>query len=322
MGWLRFTTALRNCASVLRFVTALCDCALWLRFVTALRDCALRVAKRSREAQSRTALRVSQLYNYMIISCTALHDWSWPWDISHHPMSRPLNNKQTSSHEAQSQPQSTVAKCSCEAQSQSAVTKHSREVQSRSAVTKCSREVQSWSAVAKRSCKAQSQSAVAKHSCEVQLRIAVTKRSREAQSWIAVIKRTLKAQSWIAVTKRSRKAQSRSTVVKLSHKSQLRITDTNQSRITVANHIQQQTKGWYRCQYFRWRQNRTKKVNNGVSKIRPIFKTNIFPRNNCESLTWSAKSQQKVSIADGQTFSDSIDEKSAWNLNLYYFDAI
>jgi hypothetical protein len=32
--------------------------------------------------------------------------------------------------------------------------------------------------------------------------------------------------------------------------------------------------------------------------------------------------QQKVSIADGQTFSDSIDEKSAGNLNLYYFDAI
>jgi hypothetical protein len=30
----------------------------------------------------------------------------------------------------------------------------------------------------------------------------------------------------------------------------------------------------------------------------------------------------KKSIADGQTFSDSIDEKSAGNLNLYYFDAI
>jgi hypothetical protein len=40
------------------------------------------------------------------------------------------------------------------------------------------------------------------------------------------------------------------------------------------------------------------------------------------SFTWSAKSQQKVSIADGQTFSDSIDEKSAGNLYLYYFDAI
>jgi hypothetical protein len=76
------------------------------------------------------------------------------------------------------------------------------------------------------------------------------------------------------------------------------------------------------CQYFRWRQNRTKKVNNGVSKIRPRIKTNIFPQNNSESLTWSAKSHQKVSIADGQTFSDSIDEKSAGNLNLYYFDAI
>jgi hypothetical protein len=47
-----------------------------------------------------------------------------------------------------------------------------------------------------------------------------------------------------------------------------------------------------------------------------------FSANNSESLTWSAKSQQKVSIADGQTFSDSIDEKSAGNLNLYYFDAI
>jgi hypothetical protein len=75
------------------------------------------------------------------------------------------------------------------------------------------------------------------------------------------------------------------------------------------------------CQYFRWRQNRTKKVNNGVSKIRPRIKTNIFPRNNSESLTWSAKSQQKVSIADALTFSDSIDEKSAGNLNLYFFDA-
>jgi hypothetical protein len=52
-----------------------------------------------------------------------------------------------------------------------------------------------------------------------------------------------------------------------------------------------------------------KKVNNGVSKIRPRIKTNIFPRNNSESFTWSAKSQQKVSIADGQTFSDSINEK-------------
>jgi hypothetical protein len=60
----------------------------------------------------------------------------------------------------------------------------------------------------------------------------------------------------------------------------------------------------------------------GVSKIRPRIKTNIFPRNNSESLTWSAKSQQKVSIADCQTFSDSIDEKSAKNLNLYYFDAL
>jgi hypothetical protein len=29
-----------------------------------------------------------------------------------------------------------------------------------------------------------------------------------------------------------------------------------------------------------------------------------------------------VSIADCQTFSDSIDEKSAGNLNLYYFDAL
>jgi hypothetical protein len=75
-------------------------------------------------------------------------------------------------------------------------------------------------------------------------------------------------------------------------------------------------------QYFRWRQNRTKKVNNGVSKIRLRIKTNIFPWNKSESFTWSAKSQQKVSIADGQTFSDSIDEKSAGNLNLYYFDAI
>jgi hypothetical protein len=65
-----------------------------------------------------------------------------------------------------------------------------------------------------------------------------------------------------------------------------------------------------------------KKVNNGVAKIRPRIKTNIFPRNNSESLTWSAKSQQKVSIADCQTFSDSIDEKSAGNLNLYYFDAL
>jgi hypothetical protein len=33
-----------------------------------------------------------------------------------------------------------------------------------------------------------------------------------------------------------------------------------------------------------------KKVNNGVSKIRPRIKTNIFPQNNSESLTWSAKS--------------------------------
>jgi hypothetical protein len=65
-----------------------------------------------------------------------------------------------------------------------------------------------------------------------------------------------------------------------------------------------------------------KKVNYGVSKIGPRIKTNIFPRNNSESLTWSEKSQQKVSIADAQTFSDSIDEKSAGNLNLYYFDAI
>jgi hypothetical protein len=56
----------------------------------------------------------------------------------------------------------------------------------------------------------------------------------------------------------------------------------------------------------------------GLSKIRRRIKTNIFSR----SLTWSAKSQQKVSIADGKTFSDSIDEKSAGNLNLYYFDAI
>jgi hypothetical protein len=30
----------------------------------------------------------------------------------------------------------------------------------------------------------------------------------------------------------------------------------------------------------------------------------------------------KVAIADGQTFSDSIDKKSAGNLNLYNFDAI
>jgi hypothetical protein len=50
--------------------------------------------------------------------------------------------------------------------------------------------------------------------------------------------------------------------------------------------------------------------------------TNIFLQNNSESLTWSAKSQQKVSIADCQSFSDSIDEKSAGNLNLYYFDAL
>jgi hypothetical protein len=31
---------------------------------------------------------------------------------------------------------------------------------------------------------------------------------------------------------------------------------------------------------------------------------------------------QQVAIADGQTFSDSIDQKSAGNLNLYNFDAI
>jgi hypothetical protein len=30
----------------------------------------------------------------------------------------------------------------------------------------------------------------------------------------------------------------------------------------------------------------------------------------------------KVAIADGQTFSDSIDKKSAGNLNLYNFDVI
>jgi hypothetical protein len=42
-------------------------------------------------------------------------------------------------------------------------------------------------------------------------------------------------------------------------------------------------------------------------------------------LTWSSFSTcktAKVAIADGQTFSDSIDKKSAGNLNLYYFDAI
>jgi hypothetical protein len=42
-------------------------------------------------------------------------------------------------------------------------------------------------------------------------------------------------------------------------------------------------------------------------------------------LTWSSFSTcktAKVAIADGQTFSDSIDKKSAGNLNLYDFDAI
>jgi hypothetical protein len=42
-------------------------------------------------------------------------------------------------------------------------------------------------------------------------------------------------------------------------------------------------------------------------------------------LTWSSFSTcktAKVSIVDGQTFSDSIDKKSVGNLNLYNFDAI
>jgi hypothetical protein len=42
-------------------------------------------------------------------------------------------------------------------------------------------------------------------------------------------------------------------------------------------------------------------------------------------LTWSSFSTcktAKVAIADGQTFSDSIDKKSAGNFNLYNFDAI
>jgi hypothetical protein len=70
------------------------------------------------------------------------------------------------------------------------------------------------------------------------------------------------------------------------------------------------------------RQNHTKKVNNGVSKIRPRIKTNIFPRNNSEILPGQQTVSKKCPFADGQTFSDSIDEKSAGNLNLYYFDAI
>jgi hypothetical protein len=42
-------------------------------------------------------------------------------------------------------------------------------------------------------------------------------------------------------------------------------------------------------------------------------------------LTWSSFSTckaAKVVIADGQTFSDSIDKKSAGNLNLYNLDVI
>jgi hypothetical protein len=42
-------------------------------------------------------------------------------------------------------------------------------------------------------------------------------------------------------------------------------------------------------------------------------------------LTWlsfSTCKTAKVAIADGQTFSDSIDKKSAGNLYLYNFDAI
>jgi hypothetical protein len=58
-------------------------------------------------------------------------------------------------------------------------------------------------------------------------------------------------------------------------------------------------------------------IENKAENQNKYFSAELF-----ESLTWSAKSQQKVSIADGQTFSDSIDEKSAGNLNLYYFDAI
>jgi hypothetical protein len=44
------------------------------------------------------------------------------------------------------------------------------------------------------------------------------------------------------------------------------------------------SKGWYRCQYFTWRQNCVKRVSNGVMKTRPSQqnKTNIFPRYNFE----------------------------------------
>jgi hypothetical protein len=80
-------------------------------------------------------------------------------------------------------------------------------------------------------------------------------------------------------------------------------------------------------------------------KTRPSSKTNIetnfhlFYKNNAfrmtllllcnlclpSRLTWSSFSTcktAKVAIADGQTFSDSIDKKSAGNLNLYNFDVI
>jgi hypothetical protein len=77
-------------------------------------------------------------------------------------------------------------------------------------------------------------------------------------------------------------------------------------------------KGDTNASIFRWRQNCTKKVNNGVSKIGPRIKTNIFPRNNSESFTWSAKS---VHCWRPNIFRLNW-RRSAGNLNLYYFDAI
>jgi hypothetical protein len=62
-----------------------------------------------------------------------------------------------------------------------------------------------------------------------------------------------------------------------------------------------------------------KKVNNGVLKTRPSDKTNIFPRNNSSQFFLISYKTAKVAIDDGQTFSDSIDKKSAGNFKMYYF---
>jgi hypothetical protein len=62
-----------------------------------------------------------------------------------------------------------------------------------------------------------------------------------------------------------------------------------------------------------YKKNKQQSIENKVENQNKHFSAEQF---------WESYLVSKKSIADGQTFSDSIDEKSAGNLNLYYFDAI